>query len=214
MTRGMTTAMETQAQADWNQPVWFVRLDIATDPLIAWTGYGSHTPSGTGDTAFDGFVFEGMGNIANIGAIRDTDSGSAAMNIELPGVDINDTALKEIIQDARLWQWRRAWVWAGYLDTNLAVVADPTRVKTGRLDTLKIVRKKGVGSLIATIESHQANISQSQANRLTDQGDIDATDTGMDFLFDLVNKTGGAAAPTQFAVSGLSRDRAPRLIQL
>lgn len=79
MTRGMTTAMETEAQAQFNQPVWFIRLDIDTDPLIMWTGYGSYTPTGTGDPAFDGFTFTGLGNIGEIGAMRDTDKGSSAM---------------------------------------------------------------------------------------------------------------------------------------
>jgi hypothetical protein len=79
------------------------------------------------------------------------------------------------------------------------VVNKPTRVKTGRLDTLKIIREKGLGSILAALESHQANISQSQAKRLTDQKEIDATDTGMDYLFDLVNKPGGASAPTKFS---------------
>ena len=199
MTRGMTSTMETEAQAAFNQPVFFVRLDIATDPFIKWTGYGDFTPVGTGDTAFDGFTFNGMGNIGEIGAVRDTDKGSSNTKLELPGVDINDTVLKEIIQDMRQWQYRRAWIWAGYLDADLAVVADPTRIKTGRMDTLEINRAKGIGSVVVNVESHQANISQSQANRMSDQKNLDPTDTSMDFIYDLVNRVGGAGEPTVFA---------------
>lgn len=131
-------------------------------------------------------------------------------------MDIDDTALKEIIQDARLWQFQRAWIWAGYLDLDLDVVDKPTRVKTGRIDTLRIVQKKGIGSVIANIESHQANISQTQAKRLTDQKNLDPTDIGLDYIFDLVNKRGGAGAPTNFISPGVgpSRNRPIRNIPL
>ncbi len=203
MTRGMSTAMETEAQARWNQPVVFVRLDIATDPFIKWTGYGPHTPAATGDAAFDGFTFEGLGNIGDIGTIRDTDNGSSVVRLELPGVDIDDTALKEIVQDARQWKWRRAWIWAGYMDTDFGVIVDPTRVKTGRMDTMELVRNKGVGSVVVNIESHQANISQAQANRLSDQKNLDPADTGMDFLADLINRPGGAGVRTTFGAGGV-----------
>lgn len=204
MTRGMTTAMETEAQASENMPVFFIRLNIETDPVIMWTGYGDYTPSGTGDVAFDGFTFVGLGNIGEISTMRDTDNGSGPVTLTLPGVDLQDTALKEIIYDARKWQWKKAWVWFGYLNTSLGVVVKPTRMKTGRIDTLEASVRKGEGVVTLVVESHQANISQAQDKRMVDQQNIDPTDTSMDFIYDLANKTAGAGVEARLVSRGLS----------
>jgi hypothetical protein len=198
--RNMTAAMDTEAGASRNMPVWFIRLDIDTDPLYIWTGYGQHTPSATGDTAFDGITFEGLGNIGTISPIRDTSKGSGAVNLELPGVDLQDTALNEIVNNARKWQYKPAWIWFGYLNTTLGVVVKPTRLKTGRMDNMVASVKKGVGVVTMTIESHQAHISQAQEIKMIDQKNLDPNDTSMDFIVALSNLRGGAGAPAETKV--------------
>lgn len=205
--RNMTAAMDTEAEASVNMPVWFVRLDIETDPLYVWTGQGQHTPAATGDTAFDGFTFEGLGNIGTISPIRDTSKGSGAVKLELPGVDLQDTALDEIVNNARKWQYRKAWIWFGYLNSTLGVVTKPTRLKTGRMDDMLASVKKGTGVVSLTIESHQAHISQAQEIKMIDQKNLDPSDISMDFIVALSNRRGGAGIPAKLSAASTNPTR-------
>ncbi len=195
MTRGLTAGMETQSQAAQNIPVWIIRLDIETDPVYWWTGAGDYSPVGTGDAALDGNTFTGLGNIEEITPIEDSSKGSSAVRLVLPGVNLTDTALQEIILDSRKWQRRSAWIWLGYLDTDLGVIDFPTRLKTGRMDQIIISSNGPEGTVTVIVESHQANISQAQDTRQIDQKALDPTDTSQDFIFDLVDRKAGTAKP-------------------
>lgn len=192
MTRTLTSGMQTEVAADVIKPVWILRLDIETDPLYVWTGRGNFIPTGTGDTSLDGFTFLGLGNIGNISAIRDTNRGSSAVKVSLPGVDLNDTALKELLTDAKKWQFRQAWVWFGLLNTTYGVVVDPFRVKTGRMDHLSITGSGTSGTVVVEIESNQSFVSEASGTKYSEQKElIDSNDVSQDYTYDLANSNPG-----------------------
>lgn len=198
MTRDLTAGMITEVQEPLIKPVWILRLDIDTDPLYAWTGRGDFSPTGTGDSALDGNTFIGLGNIGKIGDIEDTENGSNTVQLVLPGVDLNETALQEVVLNERLWQNRQGWIWFGLLDTTYNTIISPTRVKTGRMDQMTVSGSGGTGTVTVALESHQSYVSQALNTRYSQQDELDATDTSQDYVHDLANRQPGIGLSSNF----------------
>lgn len=202
MTRGMTSAMDSATEVH-NRPVWIIRLDIETDPVYMWTGRGTYAPAAleTGDPALDGNTFVGLGNIGSISPITDTAKGSDVVRLTLPGVDLQEPLLQEVIFDARKWQYRQAWIWVGFLDVDLDVILSPTRVKTGRMDQMRITGDGREGKVIVDIESHQSNVQRALDSRYSQQKSVEPTDTSQDYIQDLSNKNPGAGVRDSYAIA-------------
>jgi hypothetical protein len=211
MARDLESGVVTEIQEDLYRPVWIVRLDIDRDPVLAWTGRGDLVVAAdqTGDAALDGNTFVGLGNIGKIGEITDTEKGSNAVRLILPGADLTDTALQQVVMDNRRWQNRQAWIWFGVLDTSLNVIADPARVKTGRMDAMTVLGSGTEGSVSAVIESHQTYASIPLNTRYSQQKDeIDSADVSQDYAHDLANRQPGIGEETKvgsYPVGGYSR---------
>lgn len=198
MARDLTAGMITEVQESLIKPVWILRLDIDTDPLYAWTGRGDFSPTGTGDSALDGNTFIGLGNIGKIGDIEDTENGSNAVQLVLPGVDLNETALQEVVLNERLWQNRQGWIWFGLLDTTYNTIISPTRVKTGRMDQMTVSGSGSTGTVTVALESHQSYVSQALNTRYSQQDELDGTDTSQDYVHDLANRQPGIGQSDNF----------------
>ena len=206
MARDLTAGMITEVQEPLIKPVWILRLDIDTDPVYAWTGRVDFMPTGTGDTALDGFTFIGLGNIGKIGNIEDAENGSSAVQLVLPGVDLNETALQQVVLNERLWQNRQGWIWFGLLNTTYGVIVNPVRVKTGRIDQMTVAGDGSSGTVMVTLESHQSYVSQALNTRYSQQNELDATDTSQDYVHDLANKQPGIGVNTTTPAAGSFRD--------
>lgn len=170
------------------KPVWIVRLDIETDPVYAWTGRGQFVASDTGDDALDGHTYDGLGNIGEISSIKEDNNGSDTVTLTLPGVELDQELLDQIVNDARKWQGRRAWLWLAFLNETYGVVANPIRVKSAVMDQMKLNDDGGTGTIVVTLESHQAHISRQTRTRYSRQRDIDPEDASQDYIHDLANK--------------------------
>lgn len=184
----LTPTMAAEVVKPVIRPVWIVRLDIKDDPLYVWTGRGTLVPAGTGDTALDGFSFDGLGALGEIEPLKDTDGGSSAATLTLPGIDLNEVALQQIVTDARLWQFRRAWIWIGMLNESLSLLSNPIRVKTARMDQMKLDADGTKGTVSVILESHQAYSSQPLGTRYIQQSNIDPADISQNFVHDLFNR--------------------------
>ncbi len=191
MSRGLNPLLETELQKPMIRPVWIIRLDIQDDPVQVWTGAGELSPVGTGDTALDGFTFDGIGNIGEIGAIADSETGSQVLKLGLPGVEIDKDLLNQVVNQTKVWQFKNAWVWFGLLDENTNLVYNPFRVKTGRIDTMKASHTGKTGRMDVEIESHQAYISRTLDTKYAEQNEIDEDDISQSFIHDLANKQPG-----------------------
>lgn len=196
MTRGLDPTLEAELQKDIIRPVWIIRLDIKDDPVLLWTGRGNLQPVGTGDADLDGQVFLGSGNIIEIGAIQDTEKGSKALTLKLPGVDLSKPLLAQIVNDLRIWQFREAWVWFALLDPVNDFIVNPIRIKTGRMDTMTLENNATTGSIAVVIESHQSFISNALGTKYSEQLEIDPTDISQNFVHDLANKQPGIGVKT------------------
>lgn len=169
-----------------------VYLDIENDPLFAWTGMGNlvFAAGQTGDSGLDGQTFIGTKQVIEISGVSEGVGGSDSLEISLPGVDINDLALKQLITDKRRWQFRRALVWLMTLDpTTYAIVGKPFRIKTGRIDGMPYKESRGQGVVSCIIEGQQAYGDQPLNTRYSEQIDININDTSQKWAYSLANMT-------------------------
>src|SRR5688500_17029036 len=80
-----------------------VYLDVKDDPLFAWTGIGNlnFAAAQTGDPSLDGLTFYGTGDAVEVGQISEGVGGSDALEITMPGVDIAQPMMRQLIRDVR-----------------------------------------------------------------------------------------------------------------
>lgn len=185
----MQAATSTAAGAQVVYPGWIIRLDILDDPILVWTGLGPLTPSGTSDAQLNGQTFEGIANVGEISAIVDSREGSQAVKLSLPGVDLQDDALKQVVFDNRRWQFRQAWMWIALFNESGVIQGEPIRVKTGRIDNMEVEFGGETGVVAVNIESHQAYAGDILATRYSEQKEIDSTDISQNFVHSLANQS-------------------------
>jgi hypothetical protein len=192
----MTRALEAATKTALQQPVLpfaaIIRLDVLDDPLFCWTGIGNlvFTAGQTGDVALDTFTFTGTGTAAEISTVSEGVGGSDALEIGLPGVDIDMPMLRQLMRDKRRWQFRRAWVWLLTLDpVTDAIVGKPFRIKTGRMDQMPYSENAGQGIVKCRIEGQQAYGDEALGTRYSEQIDINPLDKSQNWVHSLANMT-------------------------
>jgi hypothetical protein len=187
-------------------PVAFImRLEITGDPLYAWTGFGDLVigAAQTGDTALDGRTYTGITHlVADIGVVSDGRGGSSALEISLPGVDLTDEAMRQVVYNQNKWQFKQAWVWLAILDGDGSPIGTPIRLKSGRMDQMVVEESEdGAGVVRCIIEGHQAYGGEALATRYSEQGELDATDTSQKWVWQLANMTPGLGQANSLAGS-------------
>lgn len=204
-----TGAVGTALDGSTLNLAYIIRLDVVDDPLYAWTGFGDlvFAPGATGDAALDGTTFGGITHlIAEVGAVSDAQGGSGALEIVMPGVDLQDELMKQIIYDERRWQFRTAKVWLALLDEDGNLIGNPIRLRSGRMDQMPVAEgDDGTGTIKCVIESQQAYATGPTASRYSEQKELDPADTSQDWVWQLANMTpilgqanvigGGTTAP-------------------
>ncbi len=167
-------------------------LDILGDPLYCWSGVGDLTfgAAETGDPSLDGLTFSGTGTIIEISTISEGVGGSDALEVTLPGVDIAEPMLRQLITNRNRWQFRRAVVWLMALDPDtFAIAGKPFRVKTGRIDQLPYSENSKGGTVKCKIEGQQAYGNTPLASRYSEQIDINPNDVSQKYVHSLANMT-------------------------
>ncbi len=188
MSRSLTAAMQTALAAPEIIPVLIGRLDIKDDPVTAWTGPGIFAPTGTGDAALDDETFDPLGPYVDVSDITEDLSMGDPVVIRLHGHDIDESLLRQVVRDKRVWRGRKAWLWMGLLNADMfTVIADPTRIKTGVITHMAIRRKEGEAVVDVTIDNDAAN-ARSGPLRWIDHVRFYATDTFSTHVIRLANK--------------------------
>lgn len=167
-----------------------IKLYIVGDPLYCWSGIGDYAPSGTGDAELDGTTFAGIGTLIEIGTISDGVGGSDVLEIGLPGVNITDPMLRQVIYNHNRWQFKRALVWLMLLDeTTGAVAGKPFRVKTGRIDQMIYTETDNSGTIRCRIEGQQSYGNQPLNTRYSEQKLINPNDNSQTWVQSLALMT-------------------------
>lgn len=182
-----------------------VRLDIEGDPLFCWSGLGDlvFAAGQTGDPALDGFTFTGTGEIIEVGTVSDAVGGSDALEIGLPGVNIQDPILRQVIYNRNRWQFRRAWVWMMLLDEETGAIAgNPFRIRTGRMDSMPYSESDGEGTVRCKIEGQQAYGNQPLDTRYSEQYLLNNADNSQSWVLSLANMTPALGTPSSKSNNG------------
>lgn len=142
----------------------------------------------TGDSVLDANVFKGVGDMLQISGVSEGVGGSDALEIQLPGVDLNSNEMKQIIRDRKKWQFRRALVWLVLFDEITGQLAGkPFRIKTGRMDNMVYEEGRDGGIIKCMIEGQQAYGDEPLNTRYSEQVDLNPADTSQKWVWALAN---------------------------
>lgn len=151
--RIMDATVSTALENDVIRPVLFAYLDIASDPLICWTGPGLFSTGNSGDSILDDKTFIGLPPLMEVGDIVEDFGPGGPTSITVNGQDLDEELLLQIVRDRYEWRGRKACLWMGLLATNnKVVVGNPIRIKTGVISELTTVRNLETAEVQITID--------------------------------------------------------------
>lgn len=192
----MSRPLEAATKAAFSKPILplavILRLEIQDDPLYAWTGIGDlvFTAGQTGDPSLDGMTFKGTGDIVEISTVSEGVGGSDALEVAMPGVDIANPMMRQLIRDRRRWQFKRAVVWLMALDPDTdAIAGKPFRIKTGRIDAMPYSENGDGGVIKCVIEGQQAYGNQAINTRYSEQINLNPNDNSQTWVHALANQS-------------------------
>lgn len=185
--RAMTAAAQAQYKSSFIQPLLIGRLDILNDPVFGWNGYGFYAPTGTGDAALDGFMFEPMDAFIDMSDIQEDQGVGKPLNLTVAGHDLDEGLLRQVVRDKRSWLGRKAYIWAGLLNDEKTAVADPTRMKTGVMTSMEVRREAGQSIIAVSIDVDTRNVGAASF-RILDHPRLVVGDTFSSYMIKLANK--------------------------
>lgn len=185
MTRGLTPDVISSVTSKQVQPVYMVKVDTASGPIYAWTGYGNIT--------WNGMTFLGTGNQGAISLIAEsTDLTASGIQLTLNGAAPENLSLAL----NSIEQGKTAQVWLGFL-SGTSLVTDPYLFFSGFTDVPEIDESPTTVSISISAENYLSNLGRALGRRYTteDQQLDDPTDLGFEYvpgLQDAVISFGGS----------------------
>ena len=205
-----STEVQEGLEAPVIRPVLIARFDIEGDPVLGWTGPGLFAPTGTGDAALDGQIFDPQEAPVEITDFVDNQGIGGALTITMAAVDLDKDVLRQLIRDRRKYLLRKAWIWFGLLDdTEAAVLPDPERLKTGVIVSMTRRRLDGEEVVDIVIDEDLGGSSGGEL-RIIDHERFHSGDTFSSFVLALVNRPSGVRGSiSPFLKSGPFRRGGP-----
>ena len=183
MSRSLTSGMQAVATADIVRPIFLVRMvfDSAETPneLNIWSGVGNLT--------YDGETYTGVGDLLSISSVTETaDMQASGINVVLTGVK---SSLVVIAKDHE-YQGRPLTVMLGAFDATGSLIADPTLVFSGFMDTMTIAESGDTSTISIAVENKLIAFERSKVRRYTaeDQKIDHPNDKGFEFVTSIVQK--------------------------
>ena len=183
MSRTLTSGMQAVATADVVRPIFLVRMvfDSSESPneLNLW--------SGVGDLTYDSETYTGVGDLLNISSVTETaDMQASGINVVLTGVK---SSLVVIAKDHE-YQGRPLTVMLGAFDASGSLIANPTTVFAGFMDTMTIAESGETSTISIAVENKLIAFERSKVRRYTaeDQKIDHPTDKGFEFVTSIVQK--------------------------
>ena len=175
MARGLTSAVKTELATGNIAPVLLIEFGFST-PVYLTNASFDITSSVSGSSR----TYLSNGHLRGVTGVSETNKPTKnSLTISLSAVDTTYVAIalnENIIND-------NVYIYRGFLDSNLALIADPFLLFYGTIDEFKIVDNTENASLILTITSHWANFSKISGRVTTDnsQQRFFSGDKGMEF---------------------------------
>lgn len=199
MSRALSSAMQAVSTADVVRPIFLVRMvfDSGETPneLNLW--------SGVGDLTYDSETYTGVGDLLGISPVTETsDMQASGINVTLTGVK---SSLVVIAKDHE-YQGRPLTVLLGAFDASGDLVADPTVIFAGFMDTMTIAESGETSTISIACENKLIAFERAKVRRYTaeDQKIDHPTDKGFEFVTAIVEKEiiWGRASPSSNAGGG------------
>lgn len=175
--RGLTAAMESEVGETVLRPAVFVELEFSSGTTRLWSGYGELT--------WDSKTWTGATDLGQISEITETlDLKAVGMTLTLNGIP------SELISVALQDEYRNkpCRIWLGMFNDNMALLADPIRIFTGRMDTMTIQENGQTSSIHLAVENRLIDLERPRVLRWTDQEQkqINTTESSLDRALEYV----------------------------
>ncbi len=181
--RTLSGAVVTETTDDDYILVGFVELSYDT-PFRVWTGLGTLTATMPGGSSQS---WVGVGDIGNIEGIKETiENAQNGVVMRLSGID-NALLANTLGED---YQGRDAKVWAAYLNSSFALIADPVLIWDGQMDVMTASDGDETGEITLQCEPRVAILRRKSESLLTDeeQQRLFPGDLGLEFVSELQGK--------------------------
>jgi hypothetical protein len=175
MARGLTSAVKTELATGNIEPVLLIDLGFASRVYLTNASFDiTSSVSGTSRT------YLANGHFRGITAVSETAKPSKnSLVVTLSGVDQTyiSVVLNENIINSDVFIYR------GFLDANLALIADPFLLFYGTIDEFKITDTTTTATLSFSVTSHWGNFSKKSGRTTSDnsQKRFFADDLGMEY---------------------------------
>ena len=175
MARGLTSAVKTELATGVIKPVELIELEFSTPVYLTNASFDIvSSVSGTSST------YLSNGHLRGITGVNETNKPTQnSLSINLSGVDQTYIALAlagNIIN-------KEVYIYRGFLNSSLAVIADPFLLFFGTINEYKINDSTSSANIILTITSHWGNFSKTSGRTTTDNSEkrFFSDDKGMEF---------------------------------
>jgi hypothetical protein len=182
MARGLTSAVKTELATGNIDPVLLVDIDFDDEETedserVYLTNASFDITSSVSGTSR---TYLANGHLRGITGVSETNAPSKnSLIVNLSGVDQTyiSIALNQNIFN------RDVYIYRGFLDANLSLIADPFLLFYGTIDEYKITDTTKSASINLTVTSHWGNFSKQSGRTTSDnsQRRFFSTDRGMEF---------------------------------
>lgn len=185
---------QAELAAAVHEPAYVAFLDILGDPIRVTTAPYSVTFSGTGDADLDGETFAAQdGRLIDVSTVEAKEGGGSAVTITLSGlIDIDGDTLN-LIGDKANWQGRRAKLWTMMIDPAGVRIGNIWCYYEGYMSVPKIIGDQDGQTIIMSIESWLAFMSQASGRTWLAQARYDPDDHSPEAAIAVANGTKGNA---------------------
>ena len=175
MARGLTSAVKTELATGNIEPIILIDLGFSTRVYLTNASFDiTSSVSGSSQT------YLANGHFRGITAVSETPTPSKnSLIVSLSGVDQTyiSVVLNENIINSDVFIYR------GFLDANLALIADPFLLFYGTIDEFKITDNTNTATLSLNVTSHWGNFSKKSGRTTSDnsQKRFFSNDKGMEY---------------------------------
>jgi hypothetical protein len=175
MARGLTSAVKTELATGNICPVLLIKLGFAT-PIYLTNASFDITSSVSGSSR----TYLSNGHLSKVGGISETNTPTKnSLNIVLSAVDQTyvSIALNENIIN------NDVYIYRGFLDINMDLIADPFLLFYGTINEYKIVDATTTANISLVVTSHWGNFGKTNGRSTTNnsQQRFFSGDKGMEF---------------------------------
>ena len=182
MAKGLTSAVKTELATGNIEPVLLVDIDFEDEETddserVYLTNASFDITSSVSGTSR---TYLANGHLRGITGVSETNTPSKnSLIVNLSGVD---QTYISVALNLNIFN-RDVYIYRGFLDTNLALIADPFLLFYGTIDEYKITDTTKSASINLTVTSHWGNFSKQSGRTTSDnsQRRFFSSDRGMEF---------------------------------